>query len=102
MGTYKPLRVLFHKTNLDAASAVNAERKNRLNNPATVKYPYHVGNNPLFAVITRDIYELSETIWKIEQEIQKAWNVLPGVAQNHYFYTLLVGALRRHQPSCRL
>lgn len=46
MGTYKPLRVLFHKTNLDAASAVNAERKNRLNNPATVKYPYHVGNNP--------------------------------------------------------
>ncbi|OHR28610.1 hypothetical protein HMPREF2899_07495 [Corynebacterium sp. HMSC072D01] len=62
MGTYKPLRVLFHKTNLDAASAVNAERKNRLNNPATVKYPYHVGNNPLFAVLTRNIYEMSETI----------------------------------------
>ncbi|EPD30679.1 hypothetical protein HMPREF9238_00427 [Gleimia europaea ACS-120-V-Col10b] len=90
MGTYKSLRVLFHKTNLDASNVVNVELENRLNSPATVKYPYHVGNNPLFAVITRDIYELSETIWKTEQEIQKAWNVLPGVAQDHYFYTLLV------------
>lgn len=90
MATYKPLKVLFRETTANAEATVNKELTKRLESPATVTYPYYVGNFALFAVLHREIYELSEAVWATENLIQNAWNTLPSAAQNYYFSTLLV------------
>ena len=84
------LKVLFRETTANAEVTVNKELTKRLESPATVTYPYYVGNFALFAVLHREIYELSEAVWATENLIQNAWNTLPSAAQNYYFSTLLV------------
>ncbi|MDO4665584.1 MAG: Fic family protein [Actinomycetaceae bacterium] len=41
-------------------------------------------------MLNREIYELTEQIWQIENEIQRIWAALPPAAQNHFFFTLLI------------
>lgn len=94
MATYKSLKVLFHETKTSAESAVSAKLERRLANPATGKYPYFVGDNALFVVLSRDVYQLSEAVWKAENTIQRLWDRLPGAARAHYYYTLLVDEIQ--------
>lgn len=94
MAEYQPLRTLFHRTTSDAHAALQAELQQRLASPATLRYPYQVGEYPLFVVLHRGIQELCEAVLRQEITLQRLWNQLSGAAQGHYFFTLLVNEIQ--------
>lgn len=94
MSSYKTLKAIFHQTSRDAMGVVEKELEQRLSSPATIPYSYYVGGNQLFVVSHTGLQGQLEAIWRREIAIEKLWGQLPGAAQSHYLFTLLVEEIR--------
>ena len=89
MATYKTLKAIFHQHSQGAAVAVERELEARRANPATVSYPYSVGEDTLFVVGHRELLSLQESIWRGELRVNRLWDSLPLAARRNYLMSLL-------------
>lgn len=94
LSDYKALKVVFHQAKTDAKSVAEKEHEQRLLNPATIHFPYQVDNYSLFVVAHIGVQVLLERIWRRELAIEQLWGQMPGAAQSHYLFTLLVDEIQ--------
>ncbi|WP_394281132.1 Fic family protein [Corynebacterium sp.] len=92
--SYKPLKSFFHQAQQPAAAAVDHELAARLNGPSTIRFNYRVGDFDLFVVLTTELATLVERVWTNELHLSRLWSALPGAAQDHYLFSLLVDEIQ--------
>lgn len=91
---HQPLKKIFHMTRSGGEAAVEAEWQQRRDNPATVTWPYFVGEWETFAVNTVDLVGLQNQAWRNELRVFDLWRSLPRVAQLQYTHSLIIDEIR--------
>lgn len=91
---HQPLKKIFHMTRSGGEAAVEAEWQQRRDNPATVTWPYFVGEWETFAVNTVDLVGLQNQAWRNELRVFDLSRNLPRVAQLQYTHSLIIDEIR--------
>lgn len=84
--SYKELKSLYYGDNEVYAK----EYLNRFNSEETIKINFHIGENQAFFVQNTEIMTLAYKIAKLDKEIGKLCDALPGVAIDQYSKKCLI------------
>lgn len=85
-----PLKRIFHMSAHDANQQVERTYLSRTESPSTIQWSFQVGQWPLFCCITSELAAKVERILAQELRISHLWSGLPGAAQSHYLFNLLL------------
>lgn len=85
--TYRSLKTEFHANGPHAATKLLEQRRH---SDSTLHWPFHVGDEQLFCVLSLDVHAYTEKILNTERTIALQWNELNGAAQHHYLRSLIV------------
>lgn len=86
MVSYKELKSLYYGDNEIYAQ----EYLNRLNSEDTVKLDFKIGESPAFFIQNTEVMTLAFNIVKLDKEIGKLCDMLPGVAIDQYSKKCLI------------
>lgn len=84
--SYTNLRTIHHRDGAPAAKHLLAAR---LTSEAAVVWPFPVGSDRLFCLLTPELSALLESLHLAERSIDRLWHELPVSAIKHYLLTLL-------------
>lgn len=85
--SYRTLQQELHIHNHAAAETLY---KTRLQSESAITWNFPVGDHQLFMLITVDILDLTEQIYKLEMKIQRLWADLPRGATHQYLQELFI------------
>lgn len=85
--TYRSLKTEFHAHGAHAAAELLDQR---WRSDSTLHWPFNIGDEQLFCVLSLDIHAYTEKILRTERTIALQWNELSGAAQHHYLRSLIV------------
>lgn len=71
-------------------SAAETLYQSRFNSEAALKWEFKVKNNPLFCLITPEVYRLTERSHNLERTILYHWSRLPSGVIRHYYRSLTI------------
>ena len=91
---YKQMKINYHQAGTNARSLLEEELNLRISSPSSLHWNYTVNGHPVFVNLVAELTAEIEKIWRTEFQIQKLWNLLPGVARNHYLHSLLISEIQ--------
>lgn len=84
---YRSLKSEFHSRNAHAAAELLEQRRR---SDSTLHWPFRIGQDQLFCVLSLDVHTYAEKILHTERTIALQWAELSGAAQHHYLRSLIV------------
>lgn len=83
-------RTLYKEHNAASLSSAESLYQSRFDSESSIKWDFHINGNPLFCLLTTEVYQLTEEAHSLEKKIHSLWWSLPSGVIQHYYRSLAI------------